>query len=59
MDALSILAMAGGVLGLLAFVKVNSLSKQVYLLRSDLKLAATKSEGSGSGGGSCGCGGNC
>ena len=45
MDTLSILAMAGGVLGLLAFVKVNSLSKQVYLLRSDLKIAATKSEG--------------
>ena len=58
MDAISILALVGGALGVVSFVKVNSLSKQVYLLRSDLKIAAAKSEHD-HGGGSCGCGGNC
>ena len=63
MDTLLILSLVLGVFGLLAFARVTNLSKQVYLLRSDLKLAVVKS---GSGGGengesksSCGCGGNC
>ncbi len=53
MDAMAIM---GFIFGLAAFAKVHSLGKQVFLLRSDLKLAtAGKSEG----GGSCGCGGSC
>lgn len=56
MDAISILSLILGMFGLLAYTKVKNLSKQVYLLRSDLKLAAA---GKSSDGGSCGCGGNC
>lgn len=56
MDVISILSLVFGVFGLAAFARVNSLSKQVYLLRSDLRMAEAREQ---SGGGSCGCGGNC
>jgi hypothetical protein len=56
MDAMAIM---GFILGLAALAKVHSLGKQVYLLRSDLKLATGKSESGEGEGGSCGCGGNC
>ena len=57
MDVFAILGLVGGLFGILAFGRVNRLSKQIYLLRSDVKLATVRNESSG--GGSCGCGGNC
>lgn len=65
MEAISILGFILGVFGLIAFERVNKLKKQVYLLRSDLKIAGQGGQGGaetrqgGGGGGSCGCGGNC
>lgn len=48
METFAILGFVFGIFGLIAFARVNSLHRQVYLLRSDLQHNHDH--------GSCGCG---
>lgn len=58
MDAFTIAGFVLGLFGLIAFARVHRLSRQVYLLRLDVREAAVRASVPAEKG-SCGCGGGC